>query len=176
MNVADMIADVRRREGGYVDNAADRGGPTNMGITQKTLAAWVGRPVSALDVQNMSVETADAIYQHAFYDEPRIAILPDEVQPVVFDTAVNCGPPRAIRFVQSVINQAGFGPVAEDGKLGAETGDAAAKAQAAMGPFFCNAIVDERLAFYDRLAQADPSQQRFLAGWTSRANSFRLPT
>lgn len=176
MTIDELIDGVIQREGGFVDNAADRGGATNMGITQKTLAAWVGHSVTVDDVRNLTPDTARQIYRHVFYDAPRFAGLPIEIQPVVFDTAVNSGPPRAMRFVQSVINQAGFGPVSEDGEMGPQTGDAAAKAQAAMGPFFCNAIVDERLEFYNRLVQADPSQGRFLRGWQARAVSFRLPT
>ena len=34
-----MITDVIRREGGYVNHPADKGGPTKYGITHKTLTA-----------------------------------------------------------------------------------------------------------------------------------------
>src|SRR5262245_28219558 len=59
----DIIDDILRREGGYVNNPADRGGPTNFGITQATLADWRGHAVSADDVKNMSRDEAEKIYE-----------------------------------------------------------------------------------------------------------------
>lgn len=42
MDIHDLIEEVIAREGGYSDHPADRGGPTNMGITLKVAptAIW----------------------------------------------------------------------------------------------------------------------------------------
>jgi lysozyme family protein len=58
-----ILAAILRREGGFVNHPADRGGPTHYGITQATLQAWRGRAVSEEDVRALSVEEAKAIYR-----------------------------------------------------------------------------------------------------------------
>ena len=174
MLVEELIEEVLRKEGGYSNHPSDRGGPTKFGITQQTLSTWLGRSVGADEVRALDVETAREIYERNYYAAPRIDTLPEEIQPIVFDCAVNHGPRRAITFVQKVLNEAGFGPVDVDGTIGPQTREAAEEAQQAMGGFFCNAIVEERLAFYDRLA-FDRTQAPFLRGWRLRAESFRVP-
>ena len=52
-NVADLIDDILRREGGYVNHPADKGGPTNFGITQDTLSRYIGRQALISDVKNL---------------------------------------------------------------------------------------------------------------------------
>jgi lysozyme family protein len=46
-----MFDDVLRREGGFVDHPADRGGPTKYGITQRTLGHYLGRAVDRAEVE-----------------------------------------------------------------------------------------------------------------------------
>ena len=49
-DVDDLISDIIRREGGYVNHPDDRGGPTNYGITQATLSEWRRQPVTEFQV------------------------------------------------------------------------------------------------------------------------------
>lgn len=50
-------------EGGYVNNKKDRGGSTNMGITQTTLNSYRKRKGLAYkDVKNITRDEAKAIY------------------------------------------------------------------------------------------------------------------
>ena len=54
---------IERFEGGYSNHPADRGGPTNMGITQATLSEYLGRPASVDEVRSLSRAQAVAIYR-----------------------------------------------------------------------------------------------------------------
>lgn len=171
-SVDSMIGDIIRREGGYVDHPADRGGPTNFGITHKTLARYLGRDVTRTDVRRLSKELAGEIYRRAYYLEPRIDALPSGVRPFLFDSAVNHGPRRAIRFLQQVLNAAGFGPLAVDGLAGPVTRRCASKADDAMGPWLLAALAEERRMFYRLIVERDPSQRVFFNGWMNRVSEF----
>jgi lysozyme family protein len=173
--VEQMIDDVIRREGGYVDHPEDRGGPTNFGITQATLSRHLGRPASVADVRRLSRATARQIYRREYFEGPRLGELPARIQPFVFDAAVNHGPAQAIRFVQRVCDAAGFGPLAVDGACGPRTSLAAAAAERAMGDWLLAALVEERRNFYLTLVARRPEQRVFLNGWLNRLAEFDVP-
>lgn len=174
MTVNEMVDEILRREGGYVNHPNDRGGPTNMGITQKTLSSWLGRKASIEDVKGLDEETAREIYLKNYLYGPRIDLMPEEIVPQAFDISINSGPRTAVKLVQKTVNLAGFGPIAADGVMGPKTAKACHSAQEAMGCLFNNAIMYERINFYNRIVEKDPSQSVFLKGWTRRAKEFEL--
>src|SRR3954469_14775158 len=66
------LAFTLREEGGYVDNPADPGGATNMGITLATLRQYTDDPqLGAIQVRDMIVRTARAIYQALYWNPLR---------------------------------------------------------------------------------------------------------
>ena len=167
---------ILKHEGGFVNDPVDRGGATNLGITQATLSDWRGHKVTVNDVRNLTEEEAREIYSTRYLANPKIDWLPfPHPQVLVFDMAVNHGPGRAIKLLQTTINKAGFGPISVDGGMGPATKAAAERAQSEMGNYFQNAIVEERKAFYERIIERSPSQERFRRGWMNRAESFVLP-
>jgi lysozyme family protein len=172
VEVDQLIAEVLRKEGGYVDHPADRGGPTNFGITQATLSKFLERAVTVEEVKALDIGTAKDIYELRYYRGPRIDKLPDSIQPFVFDCAVNHGPRRAIRFVQRICNDAGFGPLAEDGLMGPKTKAVANTCHEHMGDWMLVALIQERQMFYANIVANDASQSVFLRGWLARARSF----
>ena len=173
ISVEQMIDDILRREGGYVDHPADRGGATNFGITHQTLSNYYGRAVLKQEVMDLDEDVARDIYERNYFVGPRIDRLPSSIQPFTFDSAVNHGPRRAIKFVQSVCNQACYEPVLSvDGAMGPNTRKAAYWAEQEMGEYFLKALLEERRNFYRLIVQARPSQEVFLKGWMNRVDEF----
>lgn len=171
-----MIEDVLKKEGGFVNHPNDKGGPTKYGITTKTLSNWFGRPATTEDVKHLHETTAKEIYKQNYYLTPKINVLPPEIQPFIFDSAVNHGPRRAIKFIQIVTNKAGFSNFKEDGIIGPKTKEASFRAFEEMQNYFINALVDERNNFYYDIVYNNPSQEVFLKGWLMRSESFRKET
>lgn len=170
----EIISDILRKEGGYVNHPEDKGGPTNFGITQKTLSDYLGKPVSVEDVKNLTKKVAKEIYLSNYFYSPRIDQLPEQCHHLVLDMSVNHGSKNAIKIVQRVITLADVvDDITVDGVAGPQTFEAAKLTHEAMGNYFINAIVDERVNFYNAIVEHNPSQSVFLKGWINRAESFR---
>ncbi len=167
-----LVEEVLAREGGFVDHPADRGGPTKFGITRATLSRHLGRSASLAEIRGLTKEQAAAIYHRDYYLQPGINRLPARLRSFLFDAAVNHGPKRAIRFLQAVCQQAGFGPLAEDGVCGPATEAVARRAEAAMGAWLLAALIEERRQFYHQIVRSDGTQKAFLNGWLNRLAAF----
>ncbi len=159
------------REGGYINHPADRGGPTNMGITQKTLTLYFGKEQLVADVYNLSKQTARDIYYTNYYIKPDIKSLPDLIKPIMLDMVVNSGK-RGIKILQHLLTCYNYQPGKIDGYIGPKTIYAAKVAAEDMGNDLVRKLIKRRVIFYENLVKADDSQRVFLAGWIARAESF----
>lgn len=169
-----IIDKVIETEGGYVNDPADSGGPTKYGITQNTLSSWIGRRATVEDVKAISTQTASEIYASEYYFKPRIDQMPEDLQYLALDTSVLHGPYNTVKMIQNVINASEIAAVHVDGVAGPQTLKALGEVYAEMQGYLINAVVDERIAFYEKLVARKPSQKKFLQGWTNRANKFRV--
>lgn len=121
----ECLAFTLRAEGGYVDDPADPGGATNMGVTLATLREWSDDPsLGANQVQDMSLRTARAIY----------------------DFGVNAGIWHSARLLQRAL---GFTGDEVDGSVGPETLAAAAKADTRL---LVDDLAERQSAYYRGLA------------------------
>ncbi|MEI6987486.1 MAG: glycosyl hydrolase 108 family protein [Rhodospirillaceae bacterium] len=158
----------------YTNLPADRGGPTKFGITQKTLGEFTGAPASAAAVQSLDRTAAVTIYNTLYWDGPKIDLLPEELQPVVFDIAVNHGPGTAAHMLQDALNDLGQ-HVARDGHIGKITASLAAGLIKDRGANdVVNAVCDRRRKYYLDIIENDPTQEVHRHGWLRRCDSFRL--
>lgn len=153
MRFEQALALVLRWEGGFSDHPDDPGGATNLGITWRTLSEWRGRPASVEEVRALTLEDVRPIYRSRYWDACRCDELPDGVDFMVFDGAVNQGPNRAKRLLQRSLG------VAEDGILGPVTMAAAQRAKA-------DGLIDEMTA--RRAVHYASLQSRFHLGWFRR--------
>jgi lysozyme family protein len=156
------LAFTLREEGGYVDNPADPGGATNMGVTLATYREWSDDPdLGSVQVQDMTERTASAIYRSLYWNRLRADALPAGVDLSVFDMGVNSGNWRSARLLQRAI---GFTGDEVDGCIGPETLGAAAKCDA-------RSVVDDlaqrQAAFYRSLDDFDT----FGEGWLNRTRA-----
>jgi len=157
---------VLRHEGStYTDHAADRGGPTKYGITQRTLEKYRDEPVTAADVQALSEAEARQIYEKFYIVAPGFVNLPQQIQTQVVDDGVLSGPQTATKDLQLAL---GVTPV--DGILGPKT--LAAVHNHTDLRKLNNEIVVQRAERLSRIVRDDPSQARWIHGWIHRALSF----
>jgi lysozyme family protein len=90
-------------EGGYSNIAADRGGRTMLGITERTalLNGYTG------DIAKLTIDDARRIYKSAYWDSMKLDEIAALSQPIafeLFDTGVNCGVGVSRSFLQRCLN------------------------------------------------------------------------
>jgi Putative secretion activating protein len=176
MDVEKLIDEVIAREGGYTNHPADRGGPTNFGITEQVAKAFGYKG----DMKDLPRATAVAIYRERYWTGPKfdqVAAIFPQVGHELFDTGVNMGPSTAAKFLQRVLNALNRGAtdypdIGVDGGIGKLTLAAAAglkaKRGAAVGEVVRQAIDALQGARYIDIVEANPSQEVFAYGWLSQ--------
>ena len=156
-NFPQCFALVLKNEGGYVDNPADPGGATNLGCTKATWEAWVGHPVTKDDIKALTPNDVMPLYKAKYWDTIKGDDLPEGVDYAVFDYAINSGPSRAAKALQSVLS------VNVDGQIG----DATLRALEASNPReVATAVCEARLSFLQSL----PTYANFGKGWSRRVS------
>ena len=148
MNFDTAFERVIGHEGGYVNDPRDAGGETKYGISKKAYPS--------VDIKNLTLEQAKAIYLRDYWNKCHIDQLPSQVRYEMFDTAVNMGIGAAIRIAQRALK------VVSDGIWGRNTTAAAAAIH--NGDVFHKRFCGHRLKFYTSLKDF----QHFGKGWVNR--------
>jgi len=152
---------VLKHEGGFVDHPEDPGGATNKGITHKTYADFLGRPLEDVsELKNIPDDHVQMIYKNGYWDRVKGDELPSGVDFSTFDWAVNSGPGRAAKALQKAVM------VAQDGAIGPMTLGAAAEFTPEA---IIESIAEQREEFYRSLRTFDT----FGKGWLRRNEETR---
>lgn len=181
-SIRDLTMEVIAREGGYVNDPDDPGGATNYGVTihtMRNLGLDLDRDgdVDPDDVKLLSKAQAAGIFEKHYFERPRIGLLPEELQPSVYDMYINAGG-NAVKILQRLL--ASFGEaVVVDGALGPQT---AAAVERVWNDYFVDAYGIARRNYYFSLADSRPSSRKYArsraggkGGWILRAESFISP-
>jgi lysozyme family protein len=96
MNFEQAYEKLLGHEKGYSNHPADKGGPTNWGVTQKVARAngYQG------DMRDFPQALAHAIYRKDYWTPCQADALPAGVRYDVFDGAVNSGVGQSVRWLQ----------------------------------------------------------------------------
>ena len=148
-------------EGGFGADPTDPGNWTGGAVGSGRLAGTkFGISAAAwpdLDIAQLTLAAAQAIYRRDYWDRVRGDDLPPAVALLVFDAAVNNGTERAARWLQAALG------VAEDGAIGPAT-LAAVTARADDGGALASEFLAQRLVFMAAL----PTWRAFGLGWARR--------
>ncbi len=165
-NFRTALTKVLVHEGGYVNNPKDPGGATNQGVIQRTYDAYRdSKKLPRRSVKSLTAQERDDIYRKQYWDAVRGDELPDGIDYVLFDGAVNSGPKQSIKWFQRALRPTYSGLI--DGVLG--IGTLAAVEAIANHDALIDRILDRRLAYLESLKH----WPTFKNGWTSRVAEVR---
>lgn len=156
-------------EGGFSNHPADTGGVTMYGVTHATYASWrkaLKRPQQS--VKKITQEEAFALYKAMYWDEAGCDKLPWPISYMVFDAAVNSGPSRSTKWLQTALR------TKPDGVIGPKTLALLSQVMDDDPGVLVYRLTDVRLQFLVTLIRSKPSQMAFLLGWMRRLIRVQL--
>lgn len=161
---AEALKVVLVHEGGYSNDPADAGGPTNLGLTLDDWRSFYGKSGTLDDIKSLTPEVAGEIYKKLYWVPMGLDQIGSVFLAVVlFDQGVLSGSVGAISRLQTVLG------VSIDGEIGPETLGAIKRTD------------DKKLAFdflrvclhhYLAIVEKNKSQLVFIDGWCDRVMSL----
>lgn len=173
---AALIEELIKREGGYANNPADRGGETMYGIT-KAVALDNGYTGA---MSNLPYIIAFNIYERKYWKALKLEQINKISSPIalqLFDFGVNSGVHSAAQSLQKILNvlnkkQAHYHDLLTDGILGSKTLIALNKFAKTRGPQGLHVLSEvlrgKRISFCVDIALNDESQEIYTFGWFDR--------
>ncbi len=155
-------------EGGYSSRKADRGGPTNYGVTQYTYDSWLSKHRHPIrHVKYIEMWEVRSVYDEGYWEPVKCRLLGAPMDLVMFDSAVQHGPGRAAMMLQEAVG------AVQDGKIGPKTLAALAACESRIGKReTIRAFIEIREAFYAQIIANDASQEENKRGWANRVRKL----
>lgn len=173
MTIKNIIDEIIRVEGGYVNDPSDSGGETNFGIT----VAVARKSGYTGDMKKLTKKMAYDIYYKSYVVDPgfdKIAEVDMDVAGELVDTGVNMGTAVAGKFLQQALNAFNDGGLKYPditvngvvGKAAVSALQAFLKQRGAEGKdVLLTALNSLQGARYIMLAEMKPQNERFVYGW-----------
>lgn len=172
MNVAFEVAfnRIMKAEGGFSDHPLDKGGPTNLGITLKSLSTFRGKLQTVDDLKKLTLDDARLFYKNSFWDVMQLdQVKNPAMAEILMDQAINRGIGPTVRNVQLALRQKLVYLGAIDCILGPNTLSALNSVDFKS---FGVQFVKECQESYVKICQSNPDQNVFLMGWIRRTHAL----
>jgi len=189
MSFIEAFTETMGSEGGYANDPTDRGGETYRGVSRVHHPDWLGWVIidrlreredfpQCLNGNREAQIAVQDFYRIEYWDR-LLGSMVDEVSPDIaaelFDTAVNMGKYRAVKFLQSGLNtlnrdESLFLDLVEDGKIGKRTIGALKQLTAKDLPVLLKMMNVLQGAHYMAIMGRNHSQEKYARGWFSRVS------
>ena len=180
------------REGGYVNDPVDKGGETHRGVARKFNPDWKGWPIidkikkehptdfkKRINANEELSELAKELFRERYWNPVRGDEIPNQhIANKVFDTGVNQGVGRSVRFLQEGLNllnrnQKNYADIDVDGSLGDKTLNsikAFLKLEDGQPDYLLKILNLLQANQYIEVMRRDSTQERFARGWLNRVD------
>lgn len=173
-------------EGGYANDPDDVGGETYKGISRRYHPSWQGWGIiddaksssnfpNSLRIYETLNSQVKGFYKANYWDRfEGDRIISQNIANELFDTAVNMGMSRAVKFLQTGLNllnrnQTNYSDIVEDGKFGPATMNALTSYSYMDNEIYLLKILNILQGMhYINYMTKSPIQERFARGWLKR--------
>lgn len=159
-----LIPFILKFEGGYVNDPADSGGPTNKGVTLNTFRSVYGRAKTINDLKHMTDNEWRHIFKSLYWDKCKADDIANQsIANMLVDFAWHSGVTTAIKKLQKIVG------VTSDGICGVQT---IGTINSRYAPETFNLLKAARMRYLQGIVKNKHSQARFMYGWTKRVNAI----
>lgn len=114
-NFKECLALVLKSEGGFVNHPSDPGGMTNLGVTKRVWEEYTGHEADEKIMRGLTPEKVAPLYEQRYWRPTYCEIIPRGLDLLVFSMAINSGPGRSVKLLQSSLG------CVDDGQIGPRT-------------------------------------------------------